>query len=74
MQLTHAAAHHDGQHSNPHRARAIPTNGHTPPMTEELNATVALVTGASSGIAYIVSRPRHVAVNELLIHPTEQEG
>jgi NADP-dependent 3-hydroxy acid dehydrogenase YdfG len=25
-------------------------------------------------IAYIVTRPRHVAINELLIRPTEQEG
>jgi NADP-dependent 3-hydroxy acid dehydrogenase YdfG len=75
-----------------------------------LEGTVALVTGASSGIGaaaatelvshnrpeivesirsqlgqhmeasdiadaitYIVTRPRHVAVNELLIRPTEQE-
>jgi NADP-dependent 3-hydroxy acid dehydrogenase YdfG len=28
----------------------------------------------ADAIAYIVSRPRHVAVNELLIRPTEQEG
>jgi NADP-dependent 3-hydroxy acid dehydrogenase YdfG len=72
-----------------------------------LKGTVALVTGASSGIAtatelashnrpeilesirsqfgqriqaediadaiaYVVTRPRHVAVNEMLIRPTEQ--
>ena len=28
----------------------------------------------ADAIAYIVGRPRHVAVNELLIRPTEQEG
>jgi NADP-dependent 3-hydroxy acid dehydrogenase YdfG len=25
-------------------------------------------------IEYIVTRPRHVVVNELLVRPTEQEG
>ena len=28
----------------------------------------------SDAITYIVTRPRHIAVNELLIRPTEQEG
>ena len=28
----------------------------------------------ADGIAYIVTRPRHMAVNELLIRPTEQQG
>jgi NADP-dependent 3-hydroxy acid dehydrogenase YdfG len=28
----------------------------------------------ADAIAYVVTRPRHVAVNELLIRPTEQEG
>ncbi len=28
----------------------------------------------ADGIAYIVTRPRHVAINELLIRPTEQQG
>jgi NADP-dependent 3-hydroxy acid dehydrogenase YdfG len=28
----------------------------------------------SDAIAYIVTRPRRVAINELLIRPTEQEG
>ena len=28
----------------------------------------------ADAIAYIVSRPRHIAINELLIRPTEQEG
>jgi NADP-dependent 3-hydroxy acid dehydrogenase YdfG len=27
----------------------------------------------ADAIAYIVTRPRHVAVNELLIRPTEQQ-
>ena len=28
----------------------------------------------ADAIAYIVSRPRRVAINEILIRPTEQEG
>ena len=28
----------------------------------------------ADAIAYVVTRPRHVAVNEVLIRPTEQEG
>jgi NADP-dependent 3-hydroxy acid dehydrogenase YdfG len=28
----------------------------------------------ADAITYIVTRPRHIAVNELLIRPTEQEG
>ena len=28
----------------------------------------------ADAVAYIVTRPRHVAINELLIRPTEQEG
>jgi NADP-dependent 3-hydroxy acid dehydrogenase YdfG len=28
----------------------------------------------ADAIAYIVTRPRRVAVNEMLIRPTEQEG
>ena len=28
----------------------------------------------ADAIAYIVTRPAHVAVNELLIRPTEQQG
>jgi NADP-dependent 3-hydroxy acid dehydrogenase YdfG len=55
-------------------------------MPDRLDGTVALVTGASSGIewlragdiadaiTYIVTRPRHVAVNEILVRPTEQQG
>ena len=27
----------------------------------------------ADAIAYIVTRPRHIAVNEILIRPTEQE-
>ena len=28
----------------------------------------------ADAVAYIVTRPRHVAINEVLIRPTEQEG
>jgi NADP-dependent 3-hydroxy acid dehydrogenase YdfG len=28
----------------------------------------------ADAIAYVVTRPRHVAVNEVLIRPTEQQG
>lgn len=28
----------------------------------------------SDAVAYVVTRPRHVAINELLVRPTEQEG
>ena len=28
----------------------------------------------ADGICYIITRPRHVAINELLIRPTEQQG
>ncbi len=28
----------------------------------------------ADAISYIVTRPRHVAINELLIRPTEQTG
>jgi NADP-dependent 3-hydroxy acid dehydrogenase YdfG len=28
----------------------------------------------ADAVTYIVTRPRHVAINELLIRPTEQEG
>ena len=28
----------------------------------------------ADAIAYVVTRPRRVAVNEMLIRPTEQEG
>src|SRR5690348_14995344 len=31
-------------------------------------------TDISDAIAYIVTRPRHVAINEVLIRPTEQQG
>jgi NADP-dependent 3-hydroxy acid dehydrogenase YdfG len=28
----------------------------------------------ADAITYIVTRPRHVAINEILIRPTEQDG
>jgi NADP-dependent 3-hydroxy acid dehydrogenase YdfG len=49
-------------------------------MTAPLTDTVALITGSSSGIgaatadavAYIVTRDRRVAVNEILVRASEQ--
>jgi len=49
-------------------------------MTRRLEDTVVLVTGSSSGIgaatarrlAYIVTRQRRVAVNEILVRATGQ--
>jgi NADP-dependent 3-hydroxy acid dehydrogenase YdfG len=49
-------------------------------MAGPLDGTTALDTGASSGIGeatailYIVTRPWRVAINEVLIGPTEQEN
>lgn len=51
-------------------------------MADRLDGTVALITGVerlqaddiADAIAYIVTRPRHVAINEILVRPTEQEG
>jgi NADP-dependent 3-hydroxy acid dehydrogenase YdfG len=28
----------------------------------------------ADAISYVVTRPRHVAINELLVRPTEQQG
>jgi hypothetical protein len=46
-------------------------------MAEVLHGTAALVTGASKRDRRSdrdgAGRPRHVAVNEMLIRPTEQE-
>jgi NADP-dependent 3-hydroxy acid dehydrogenase YdfG len=28
----------------------------------------------ADAISYIVTRPRHVAINEILVRPTEQQG
>lgn len=39
-------------------------------MLAHHGASVAIV----DAIAYIVTRPRHIAINEILIRPTEQEG
>jgi NADP-dependent 3-hydroxy acid dehydrogenase YdfG len=49
-----------------------------PEILEAISQTVADVEPLQSAdiadaIAYIVTRPRHVAINELLIRPTEQE-
>ena len=46
-------------------------------MAGQLQRTVAPVTGLgplSEAIVYIVTRPRHMTINELLIRPTEQAG
>ena len=32
-----------------------------------------LAEDVADAIAYVVTRPRHVAINEVLIRPTEQE-
>jgi NADP-dependent 3-hydroxy acid dehydrogenase YdfG len=51
-------------------------------MAKVLDGTVALVirslkrdrrSDIADAVSYIVTRPRHVAVNEMLIRPTEQE-
>jgi hypothetical protein len=43
-------------------------------MTEvDLKGTVTLVTGAFSAVEYVVTRPAHAAVSELLIRPGESE-
>ena len=41
-------------------------------MAGKLDGEVALVTNASL-IAYAVTQPAHVSVNEILIRPTNQE-
>jgi len=40
--------------------------------TEHIAGRVAVITGASSGIAFAVSRPRNVSLNEILVRPTAQ--
>jgi NADP-dependent 3-hydroxy acid dehydrogenase YdfG len=47
-------------------------------MTRPLDGTVELgprmtAEDVADAIAFIVTRPRHVAVNEILIRPAEQE-
>ena len=49
------------------RARGGPQPARTPGVDEILEAE-----DIADAIAYIVTRPRHVAVNEMLIRPTEQ--
>jgi NADP-dependent 3-hydroxy acid dehydrogenase YdfG len=49
-----------------------------PEIREQIAGTFAEIEPLKSediadAISYIVSRPRHVAVNELLIRPTEQQ-
>jgi NADP-dependent 3-hydroxy acid dehydrogenase YdfG len=50
-----------------------------PEILEQLRARLANVerleaADIADAIAYIVTRPRHVAVNEMLVRPTEQEN
>jgi NADP-dependent 3-hydroxy acid dehydrogenase YdfG len=61
-------------------ATATELQGHNRP---EIQATIAERFGdiellraedIADAIAYIITRPRHVAINELMIRPTEQEG
>jgi len=42
-------------------------------ITDEKQAADAVGRTVADAIIYIVTRPRHVAVNEMLIRPTEQE-
>jgi NADP-dependent 3-hydroxy acid dehydrogenase YdfG len=47
-----------------------------PEIIESMRGQFGQRMGASDiadAIVYIVTRPRHVAINELLIRPTEQE-
>ena len=62
---------------------AVATELSSPQPSGDPRADRAALRPASSGceaadiadaIAYIVTRPRRVAVNEVLIRPTEQEG
>lgn len=54
--------------------------GHNrPEVAEQIHQRFASMerlqaTDIADAIGYIVTRPRHVAVNELLVRPTEQEG
>ena len=43
---------------------------------EERSAEVELLKAGdiAEAIRYVVTRPRHMAVNEILIRPTEQQG
>ncbi|WP_375506854.1 hypothetical protein [uncultured Nostoc sp.] len=48
-------------------------------MVGKLDGKVGVITGASSGIgeataiAYAITQPARVSVNEILIHPSNQE-
>ena len=46
------------------------------PLLEQRLGSVERMSAAdiADAIAYVVTRPRHVAINEVLIRPTEQEG
>ncbi len=54
--------------------------GHNrPEILEQISARFGGVERLQAGdiadaIAYMVTRPRHVAINELLVRPTEQQG
>ncbi|MBB5782767.1 SDR family NAD(P)-dependent oxidoreductase [Nonomuraea jabiensis] len=55
------------------------TGHNRPQIREQINQRFSSVErmqaeDIADAISYIVTRPRHVAINELLIRPTEQEG
>ena len=47
-------------------------SSHCVPVRSQFGQTMQAADIADA-ITYIVTRPRHVAVNEMLIRPTEQE-
>ncbi|MBV8637006.1 MAG: hypothetical protein JO322_02915 [Candidatus Eremiobacteraeota bacterium] len=56
------------------------TSHNRPEILEGLRSRFAPITepmvseDIADAIAYMVTRPRHMAVNEMLIRPTQQEG
>jgi NADP-dependent 3-hydroxy acid dehydrogenase YdfG len=61
-------------------AVATELQGHNRPEVKEeiekrfTDMEVLRAEDIAEAIAYVVTRPRHVAINEVLVRPTEQEG